>query len=281
MAGYLSTREEGEPLFSSDDDSVDVEVADLHLRTPEALFSGVGGGRKPMEYYKPQGGPSAEYNPIQADIDINSVPGRYDNLPRLQSVYGDTRYELHPWQAHEFDWEGQRTAGSLLERQYKTLTPHETPLSYGILPNMKRGTGVMLRDPDTGDMLKPQKKENLDTDMFVAHGDPLPVRDNRVNQGVTSELRQRAREQSKYTSGSGALNDFMPVDGIGGEGGGVGGPLRGFSTGEVMSRRNGGFHPRERFHRVDETKHGRNQHTLRSLNPSQATWNPGSIYPVS
>lgn len=243
----------------------------------------MGGDDLQSEYLKQQ---EAEFlsNPVLQMHAENAIPGRYDNLPRLQSVYRDTSTELHPWQAPTFKYDRlqDRNSGSLLERQFKTLTD-ETPLDFGVLPQTSRGSGTMIRDPDTPDMLKPAKRENLDSDMFVAQGDPLKGR----YVPVAGEQYRRAREQSKMHSASGALDNYQHVDvsvdqqdghSFSKIGSTTGGPMRGFAGGEVMSYREGGFHPRERFFRVPETRRGRNQHNLRALNPTHATWNENSIY---
>lgn len=252
---------------------------------PKIVSDGVGGETYIEHLTKPVF-EQATPNMLEAREQANMVPGRYDNLPQLESRYGyrDTTTELKPYQWDNYDYSGLRKGKTFLESQFNVLTPDETPLSYGVMPKVGRGTGTMLPDPISGADLKPQKKENLDTDMFVATGDSLAKRFD-FNPIMTGESLRRAHEQSKYNSGSGALNYFSFInDEPQNKDGSVctdTNALFGFATGEVMSSREGGLHPRERFFRVPETKRGRNQHALRPLNPTKATWHANSIYQSS
>lgn len=204
-------------------------------------------------------------NPLHAEFAANAIPGRYDNLPRLEAPSKTTASQLLPHHWDDFDYQGQNECKSIFERQCHVLTPQETPLSYGILPNVKRGTGTKLPDPLPGHLFKPQKRELTDSEMFMVDGDFRAAIDPRMHQGVVEEVGRRAREESKLNSGVGALNDWQ----LGDNPGSIAGPLRGFSTGEIKSEHTGGYHPRERIWRVDETRKGRNCHVLRP-NPAAA-----------
>ncbi len=246
---------------------------------PPAVRDGVAGSAF-VEFSGPSMYEQNTPNMLQAREDANNVPGRYDNLPQLTSRYGyrDTDTELKPHQWGDYQYDKMHQGDTMLERQFNNiLTPNETPLSYGVLPWVGRGTGTQLPDPISGEDLKPQKRENLDTDMFVATGDSLPSRFD-FNPIVTGEAQRRAHESSKFNSGSGALNYYSHIND---EPGSSTNALFGFATGQVMSSREGGYHPRERFFRVPETKRGRNQHEIRAGNPSTATWHPNSIYQKS
>jgi hypothetical protein len=218
----------------------------------------------------------ASTNMILAREEANLVPGRFDNLPKLNSVYGysNTNSEITPADWGDYDYQGLRKGDSFLQTQYNVLTPQETPLSYGILPKVGKGTGTQLPDPISGADLKPQKHENLDVDMFVAAGDSLPSRFD-FNPIQTGMAQKRARQADKFTSGHGAMDYYTHIND---EPCTNDNALFGFAQGEVMTPRYGGFHPRERFFRVPETKRGRNQHAERFTNPTKATWHQGSIY---
>ena len=228
-------------------------------------------GKAPLDFQKAP--PAQPFDPVRADFEINQVCGRPDNLPRLRSVMKDSKYELQPWHGSQYDYANLRKGDTLLENQlfHRNLTPNETPLSYGALPNVKKSTGLQLRDPDTPDMLKPKRKETETADFFMPTGDALASR----YEPVTWKAHQRAVEQSKLNSGRGAMDGFSHLEQ---PGSGGAGPTRGFSGGEVMTPRNGGFHPRERFFRQPETKRGRNQHALRALNNETRVGKLGSMY---
>lgn len=228
-------------------------------------------GKAPLDYRKTP--PAQPFDPVRAEFEVNQVCGRPDNLPRLRSVMKDSKYELQPWHGSMYDYANLRKGNTYLENQlfHRNLTPNETPLSYGALPNVKKSTGLQLRDPDTPDMLKPKRKETETADLFMPTGDTLASR----YEPVTWKAHQRAIEQSKLNSGRGALDGFSHLEQ---PGSGAAGPTRGFAGGEVMTPRHGGFHPRERFFRVPETRRGRNQHALRPLNPEPRVGKLGSMY---
>ena len=246
------------------------------------LNSSVETGTEPIDVPQPKVQPSKP-NPVLQREWENQVPGRYDNLPQLQCVNKDSSYMLDPNVVGQMNYDGQRNAQTLMERQQTLLEPGVTPLGLGVLPRPTKGSGVMLPDPLTGDEFKPQKRENRDVDMFMPMGDILVQRTqaNYVNQQMRIE-----QLETKRQSGHGAMDSYtFQPDLPGGVPGCAEGfqslgnqdAVRNFATGEVriphVSR-----HPRERIFRVPETQRGRVAYSLRPGNPTQATAHPNSIY---
>jgi hypothetical protein len=201
------------------------------------------------------------FDPVRAHFAANQVPGRSDNLRPLRTVFRDPKYELRPDSGDAFQYDEMNRGGTELENQwyYSRLTKdNETPLTLGYLPEYRRSTGILLRNPDTPDMLKPKKRELMEEEVFKAQGDP----DRRFLPSTLTEQGRRARNESKYTSGNGALNGFYVND----KPGTLGGPTRGFSTGLEMTREFTGYHPQQRFFRKDDNQRQRNPHELRALN---------------
>jgi hypothetical protein len=248
------------------------------------MNSSVETGTEPVTTKQPPIQP-AKPNPVLQREWENQVPGRYDNLPQLQCVNKDPAYMLDPNVVGQMNYEGQRNASTLMERQHTLLEPGVTPLGLGVLPRPTKGSGVMLPDPLTGDEFKPQKRENRDVDMFMPQGDILVQRTqaNYVNQQMRIE-----QLETKRQSGHGAMDSytFQPDLPQGAPGSCCEGfqslgnqdAVRNFATGEVMIPREGGRHPRQRIFRVPETQRGRVAYSLRPGNPTQATAHPNSIY---
>ena len=202
-----------------------------------------------------------EFNALQAHFDANMVQGRMDNLQPLKTVFKDPKYELTPDMSSQFQYDQKNRGQSELENQwyYSTLTrPEETPLAMGYLPEYKKSTGVMLRDPDTPDMLKPQKRELMEEEVWKAQ----PESDRKYYQPILGEQTRRARLESKYAGGNGALNDFYVND----RPGSLGGPTKGWSTGLEPTREFTGYHPQQRFFRKYDDKSKRGEHGLRAMN---------------
>jgi hypothetical protein len=202
-----------------------------------------------------------EFDPVRAQFVANAQPNRQDNVPVLQTVERDPKYALTPQSGVDFQYDQMNRGSSELENQwyYSRLTKDsETPLSMGYLPEYKRSTGVMLRNPDTPDMLKRQKRELLEEEVWVAQPEP----DRAHYDPITGELARRARQESKYAGGNGALNDFTMND----RPGSLAGPTKGYSTGLEPTRQFTGYHPRQRFFRVYDGQRQRNPHGLRAAN---------------
>ena len=200
-----------------------------------------------------------KFDPIQVLFDANSVEGRNDNLPRLRTVFKDPKYEMRPELSNAFNYDGMNRGNNELENQwyYSTLTrTDDTPLSMGYLPEYRRSSGVTLRDPDTPDMLKPSKRELMAEEVFVAQPEP----DRRFMQPILMNQAMRARNESKYAGGEGALNGFYTND----HPGNLGGPWKGWSTGLEPTRQFTGYHPRQRFYRADDNLSKRGRHGLRA-----------------
>lgn len=203
------------------------------------------------------------FDPVMAHFEANAIPNRQDNIQVLRTVSKDPKYALTPDSNSEFQYDQMGRGATELENQwfYSNLTKDtETPLSMGFLPEYKKSTGVILRDPDTPEMLKPKKHELLEEDVFVAQ----PESDRRFYAPVTGELARRARNESKMASGSGALDGFYMNDAPGA----LAGAWGGWSTGLQPTRQFTGFHPRQRFFRVDDNLRQRNPHGLRASNVS-------------
>jgi hypothetical protein len=201
------------------------------------------------------------FAPIRAQFEANQVPGRSDNLQPLRTVFKDPKYELTPDMDNQFQYDQMNRGETELENQlyYSTLTrPEETPLAMGYLPEYKKSSGVRLRDPDTPDMLKPQKRENMQEDMWISQPEP----DRKHYQPITGEQGRRARLESKMAGGNGALDGFYTND----RPGNLGGPTKGWSTGLEPTREFTGYHPRQRFFRKHDNKSKRGEHGLRAMN---------------
>ena len=109
--------------------------------------------------------PAQGFDPVMAHYVSNADPNRIDNIQPLRTVWKDPKYALTPQSGQEFQYDQQNRGSSHLENQwyYSNLSKDsETPLSMGQLPEYKRSAGVMLRDPDSPEILKPQKKELKD-----------------------------------------------------------------------------------------------------------------------
>jgi len=209
------------------------------------------------------------FDPIAARFAANSVPGRTDNLPLLETHTKDPKYQLRPECSSVFLYDKKNRGNTLLENQWyhQVLTrDSETPLSRGYLPEYQRSTGVMLRDPDSPSMLKPQKRELLQEEVWVAQ----PEHDRRFYTPVTGELARRARLESKMAGANGNLNGFYmndrPSDGSDPNAPATGGPTRGFAKGLEFTREFRGYHPKQRYYRKDDNRRQRNPHGLRALN---------------
>lgn len=201
------------------------------------------------------------FTPLDAHLQANSLPNRQDNIAPLTSVYKDPKYALTPDAMEAIDYDQRHRGGSELENQwyYSGHTrDSETPLSMGYLPEWGRSLGITLRDPDTPEMLKPKKRELTDEEVWVAQ----PEQDRRHYTPILGEQSRRARNESKYASGSGALDGFMMNDSPGN----LGGAWKGWSTGEVPTRQFTGYHPQQRFFRKFDGKKNRNPHGLRAGN---------------
>jgi len=204
---------------------------------------------------------SQSFDPIMAHYQSNAVPNRMDNIQVLRTVEKDPKYALTPQSGQDFQYDQMNRGSSMLENQwyYSNLTKDsETPLSMGYLPEYKRSSGVMLRDPDTPDILKPKKRELLQEEVWVAQPEP----DRRFYNPITGEQARRARNESKYASGTGALDGFIMND----RPGALGGPWHGWSTGLEPTRQFVGFHPKARFFRKYDNLRQRNPHGLRAGN---------------
>lgn len=216
------------------------------------------------------------YNPVAYEQYINSIPGRYDNLPRTTNCYKDPSGDLTAADIAKFDYAGQEASGSIFERQWHVLTPHETPASYGLAPLIKKSTGVMLRDSF---IEKPQKRGLLQEEMFAPAGDPRPSQDTRLGIELMNKRAGYARQTSKTMSGSGALNGATLDDNHLNLPTSLGGPTRGFSNGAIKTPRYGGLHPRQRIIQVAESRAAKRpgiQH--RTTNASSSF---GAIGPVT
>ena len=232
---------------------------DGRRRAEEAPFGNQLDGRSRGVYDSPNSG--EHFDPVRAHFAANQVEGRTDNLKPLRTVFKDPKYELRPDSGEAFQYDELNRGGSELENlwYYSRLTKDsETPLSMGYLPEYRRSTGVMLRDPDTPDMLKPQKRELMEEEVFKAQPEP----DRRFLPSTLTEQGRRARGESRYAAGTGALDGFYVND----MPGKLGGPTHGFSTGLEMTREFTGYHPFQRPFRKDDNQRQRNPHELRALN---------------
>lgn len=205
--------------------------------------------------------PGSSFDPIETHFRANAQVGRADNLQVLRTVDKDPKYALTPESGVDFQYDQMNRGNSELENQWyhSNLTKDsETPLSMGYLPEYKKSSGIQLRDPDTPAMLKPQKRELLEADVWVAQ----PESDRRFYDPLTGEQSRRARAESKYASGTGALDGYMMND----KPGNLGGAWKGWSTGLEPTRQFTGYHPRQRFFRKHDNLRQRNPHGLRALN---------------
>lgn len=201
------------------------------------------------------------FDPVRAHFETNAAQGRVDNIQVLRTVDRDPKYALTPESGADFQYDQMKRGSSHLENQwyYSNLTKDsETPLSLGYLPEYGRSSGVMLRNPDTPDILKPKKRDLLEEEVFVAQ----PEEDRRFYTPVTAEQGRRARITSKMAGGNGALDGFYMNDSPSG----LGGPTQGFSTGLEMTRQFTGFHPRQRFFRQHDNQRQRTPHGFRAGN---------------
>lgn len=201
------------------------------------------------------------FKPFDAHLQHNTLPNRSDNILPLDSVHKDPKYALSPDSMNDLQYDQQHRGDNELENQwfYTNLTKDsETPLSMGYLPEYRRSLGIRLRDPDTPDMLKPKKRELTDEEVWVAQ----PEQDRRHMDPILGEQSRRARNESKYGSGTGALDGFMMNDSPGN----LGGAWQGWSTGMQPTRQFTGYHPQQRFFRKHDGKKHRNPHGLRAGN---------------
>lgn len=199
------------------------------------------------------------YDPVRSHYEANAVPFRNDNLQPLRTVIRDPKYALTPESGQEFDYDRQNAGNSHLENQwyYSGITKdEETPLSMGYLPQYTRTTGVLLRDPDSPDILKPKKRELLDEEVWVAQ----PERDRKHYDPLQFDQSKRAFNESKTMGASGALDGYYMNDSPGNPGG----AWKGWSTGLEPTRRWTGHHPMQRFFRKHDNKRQRNPHGLRA-----------------
>jgi hypothetical protein len=150
----------------------------------------------------------ARPNPLAVRAVENSVPGRYDNLPTLQSINRDPAYAADPGVVAKMQYAAQAAAPTYWDRQHALLEPTIDPLSLGALPEVRRGTGTQLPDPISGDDLKPQKRENRDVDMFMPMGQPLRNRYPFVHIDGQKRIEQL---ETKLQSGHGALDTFTHI----------------------------------------------------------------------
>jgi hypothetical protein len=211
--------------------------------------------------------PQFTFDPIDSHFINNAAPNRTDNVQVLETVSKDPKYALTPGSGADFDYDQKNRGNSMLENQwyYQTLTkPTETPLSMGYLPEYRRSTGVTMRDPDTPDMLKPNKADLMEEDVWVAQ----PEQDRRFHDPITQQQARRARNESRYASGNGALDGYMMND----HPGSLGGAWQGWSTGLEPTRQFTGFHPRQRFFRKHDNLKQRNPHGLRAGNKESQHW---------
>lgn len=207
------------------------------------------------------------FDPVDAHFRNNAVPGRNDNMQVLTTVTKDPKYALTPESGSDFQYDQMNRGNTHLENQwyYSNLTKDsETPLSLGYLPEYKKSTGVMLRDPDTPEMLKPKKPDLMEEDMWVAQ----PESDRKFYEPILHQQARRARNESKYTAGTGALDGFTMND----RPGELGGAWKGWSTGLEPTRQFTGFHPRQRFFRKADNLRQRNPHGLRAGNKESHHW---------
>lgn len=207
------------------------------------------------------------FDPIDAHFQNNAVAGRTDNLQTLTTVTKDPKYALTPESGEDFEYDQQNRGSTHLENQwyYSNLTKDsETPMSMGYLPEYKKSSGVLLRDPDSPDILKPKKTELMEEDVWVAQPEP----DRKFYDPILHEQSRRARNESKYAAGSGALDGFMMND----RPGKLGGAWQGWSTGMEPTRQFTGFHPRQRFLRKHDNLRQRNPHGLRAGNKESQHW---------
>lgn len=225
--------------------------------------------------------PPAPTNPVLEREQLNSRPGRFDNLPMLNSVYSDPAYKLTPEMVGRMQYGANDGAETPLQAQYgQVLEPQVTPLSLGVLPQVTRGTGLRYQDPLTPDQLKPKKHEIRTEDLWQPSGTPyVKGRQPIVHQQMQQRIEQR---ETKLAGGHGAGDGFSfhepvvqpgPHISIGNTD-----ALSGYSNGEYMTPRSGGVHPRVRIFRVPETLRGRLDSQLVIDHPTHAVGNPGSMY---
>lgn len=202
-------------------------------------------------------------------------PNSYANIPRLKTFVREDQTDLRPAMSHpeieSFNYNQLSAARPGLERQFMTLS-NETPLELGALPNPSRSSGTMLRNPMSGHELKPPKREVEMQEIYTPEPNRRDVPGYNRAVDITSDLKTKIAQEAKLYHGTGALDSWT----LGGDSG-PGNATRGFATGEIMTRRNGGQHPRERFYRFEENKRGRNQHEFRFLAP-RVTTQRGSVY---
>lgn len=199
------------------------------------------------------------FDPIAAHFKVNSVNAMGDNVQSLRTVHKDPRYELRADSGDQFQYDQKNRGNTHLENQwyYNRLTrDSETPLSMGHLPHYSRSTNVNRREPDTPDMLKPKKRELLEEEVFLAQPEP----DRKFYEPILDEQARRARNESKYAAGTGALNGFTMND----MPGALAGPTKGWSTGLEPTRKFTGYHPQQRYFRQDDNLRQRNPHGLRA-----------------
>ena len=193
-----------------------------------------------------------EFDPIKARLSVNQIEGRVDNLPVLKTAFKDAKYELTEETGKDLQYDQMNRGGSMLENQlfYSNLTKEsETPLAMGFMPEYKRSSGLSYREPSTPDMLKPKKREQLQSDVFVAQ----PESDRRHYKPILDKQAGQAKFQSKFADGTGAMNGFL-MD------------KNGSADGMVQTKRFNGFHPQQRFFRKDDNIKQKNPHGLRALN---------------
>lgn len=210
--------------------------------------------------------PQKRFDPVRAHYEANAMPGRPDNITPLRTVFKDPKYALTPESGNEFAYDQQNRGSTHLENQwyYSNLTKDsETPLSMGYLPQFQRSTGITLRDPSTPDMLKPQKRELLEDEVWVAQ----PEQDRKFVDPITQQQARRARNTARMAEGVGALDGFYMND----KPGTLGGPSKGWSTGLEPTRTGrvfggvGSHHTgiERRFRKHDNLRQ-RNPHGLRA-----------------
>ena len=137
----------------------------------------------------------------------------------------------------------------------------------GITPSFGSTTGKVLRRETLEPHLhKPAKREVLQNVMRLI---PQPQRNVFGDPSMYTEEHERVLEQTKFTQGSGALDTFMPFEGS------QTGQQVGFSSGQFITERYGGLHPRKRFYPSTEYKKGVQMYG-RLGNPSEAIGKLGS-----
>lgn len=238
-----------------------------------------------------------------------------DHLPTLQSIYAphDTDPEMaHPGivNGHRVPYHTRPNA-HLSRQQYNSFTPNEVaerqnpgpiassrglqqraPIDHnyfdnafgdpenvdpydsnslryedGITPSFGSTTGkVLRRETLEPHLFKPAKREVLQNTMRLV---PQPQRNVFGDPSTYAEEHERVLEQSKFTQGSGALDSYSPYEGSNG------GQQVGFSSGQFITERYGGFHPRQRYYPTTEYKKGVQMYG-RLGNPSEATGKLGS-----